>query len=137
MKDAVFVDSFAWIAATNKTDNYHEIVLKTLEHLLTKGTRFVTTNFVIVETINALSKVEFRKTVVEFVDKLQKSPSVEIVKITDEIYDRAWELYKQRKDKNWGITDCTSFEVMRIFNIKKAFTNDKHFEQAGYSVVLK
>lgn len=137
MKDAVFVDSFAWIAAINKTDNYNEIVLKTLEGLLKQKAKLITTNYVVIETINSLSRVEFRKTVIEFVDRLQKSPSVEVVKVTDEIYDSAWELYRKRKDKNWGITDCTSFEVMRILGIKKAFTNDKHFEQAGYSVVLK
>lgn len=137
MKDAVFVDSFAWIAAINRTDNYHAVVLKTLENLIKHKIKLITTSFVIVETINALSKVEFRKSVIEFVDKLQKSPSIEIVKITDEIHSSSWELYKQRKDKNWGITDCTSFEVMRILGIKKAFTNDKHFEQAGYSLVLK
>jgi predicted nucleic acid-binding protein len=137
MKEAVFVDSFAWIAAINKTDNYHAVVLKTLENLIKHKTKLFTTSFIVIETINALSKVEFRKSVIEFVGKLQKSPSAEIVKITDEIYNSAWELYKQRKDKNWGITDCTSFEVMRLFDIKKAFTNDKHFEQAGYSLVLK
>lgn len=137
MRDAVFVDSFAWIAAINKTDNYNEIVLKTLESLLKQKAKLITTNYIVIETINALSRVEFRKAVVEFVDRLQKSPSVEIVKVTDEIYNSAWELYKQRKDKNWGITDCTSFEVMRILGVKKAFTNDKHFEQAGYSVILK
>ncbi|MEW6215233.1 MAG: PIN domain-containing protein [Nitrospirota bacterium] len=97
----------------------------------------MTSNYVVVETINALSKVEFRKAVIEFIDKLEKSPSVEIVKITDEIYNNAWALYQQRMDKDWGITDCTSFEVMQMFNVKKAFTNDKHFEQAGYSLLVK
>ena len=137
MTEAVFVDSFAWIAAINKSDNYHEISLKTIETLLKKGLKLVTSNYVIVETINALSKAEFRKAVIEFVDKLEMSPSVEIIKITDEMYNNAWALYQQRMDKDWGITDCTSFEVMRMFNINKAFTNDKHFEQAGYSLVVK
>ncbi len=137
MTDAISVDSFAWIAAINKSDEYHEITLKTIEEFLNRSTKFITTNYIIVETINSLSKIEFRKAVIEFIDKLQKSPSVRIIKITDEIYEKAWSLYKQRNDKNWGITDCTSFEVMKMFNIKKAFTNDKHFEQAGYSVVLK
>ncbi len=137
MTETVFVDSFAWIAVINKSDNYHRISLKTLEEFLNKHVNLITTNYAIVETINALSKVEFRKAVVEFINKLERSPSVEIVKITDEIYNNAWALYQQRMDKNWGITDCTSFEVMRMFNIRKAFTNDKHFEQAGYSVVVK
>lgn len=137
MTETVFVDSFAWIAVINKSDNYHRISLKTLEEFLNKHVNLITTNYAIIETINALSKVEFRKAVIEFINKLERSPSVEIVKITDEIYNNAWALYQQRMDKNWGITDCTSFEVMRMFNIRKAFTNDKHFEQAGYSVVVK
>lgn len=90
-----------------------------------------------IETINALSKVEFRKAVIEFVDRVQRSKSVTIIRITDEIYNKAWVLYKQRIDKNWGITDCTSFEVMRMFNVKKVLTNDKHFEQAGCFLVIK
>ena len=137
MIEPIFVDSFAWIAAINKSDNYHEISLRILEELLNKQAKLITTNYVVVETINALSKVEFRKTVIEFIDKLGKSPSVQIVKITDEIYNNAWTLYQQRMDKDWGITDCTSFEVMQMFNIRKAFTSDKHFEQAGYSLMVK
>ena len=134
MTEAIFVDSFAWIATINKSDNYHEISLRILEELLNKQAKLITTNYVLIETINALSKREFRKTVIEFIDKLEKSPSVQIVKITNEIYNNAWTLYQQRIDKDWGITDCTSFEVMKVFNIKKAFTNDKHFDQAGYSL---
>ena len=137
MKEVVFVDSFAWIAAINKSDNYHKISLNTIDYLLNRKVKLITSNYVIIETINALSKVEFRKAVIEFIGKLKKSPSIEIIRITDEMYDNAWKLYKERMDKDWGITDCTSFEVMRIFNIKKAFTNDKHFEQAGFSLMVK
>lgn len=137
MTRAVFVDSFAWIAAINKSDNYHDATLRMLEDFLGKQAKLFTTNYVIIETINALSKVEFRKAVIEFIDRLEKSPSVEIIKITDETYNNAWRLYQQRLDKEWGITDCTSFEVMKMLDIKKAFTNDKHFEQAGFSLVVK
>ncbi len=66
---AFFVDSFAWIAAINKSDNYHEVALRILEDLLSKQAKLFTTNYVIIETINALSKMEFRKAVVEFIDK--------------------------------------------------------------------
>ncbi|MBI5234007.1 MAG: type II toxin-antitoxin system VapC family toxin [Deltaproteobacteria bacterium] len=135
MTEAVFVDSFAWIAAINKSDNYHKASLKTIEMLLGKRVKLVTTNYVVIETINALSKMEFRKSVIAFVERLEISASVEMVKINDDIYRNAWTLYQKRMDKDWGITDCTSFEVMRLFDIKRTFTNDKHFEQAGYSLV--
>ncbi len=127
MAEVVFVDTFAWVAIINKSDNYHKICLKTLELFLRKKVRFVTTNYVIIETINALSKVEFRSALIAFINKLEKSPSVEIVNITDDIYKNAWALYQKRTDKDWGITDCTSFEVMRMLDIKKAFTFDRHF----------
>jgi predicted nucleic acid-binding protein len=74
MIEPIFVDSFAWIAVINKSDNHHEISLRILEELLNKQVKLITTNYVVVETINALSKVEFRKTVIEFIDKLGKSP---------------------------------------------------------------
>lgn len=134
MTETIFVDSFAWIAAINKSDNHHKASLKAIDGLLKKSLKLVTTNYVIIETINALSKADYRKAVIAFMDKLEKSPSVEIIKITDEIYKNAWTLYQERMDKDWGITDCTSFEVMQMLDIKIAFTNDKHFEQAGYSL---
>ena len=137
MTSTVFVDSFAWIAAINKSDNHHEAVLRIFEELLGKQAKLFTTNYAIIETINALSKVEFRKAVIEFIDKLEESPSVEIIKITDEMYNNAWRLYQQRMDKDWGITDCTSFGVMKMLDLKRAFTNDKHFEQAGFSLVMR
>jgi len=60
MTEVVFVDTFAWVAVINKSDNYHKICLKTLK-FLRKKVKFITTNYVIIETINALSKIEFRK----------------------------------------------------------------------------
>lgn len=80
------MDSFAWIAAINKSDNYHKISLNTIDYLLNRKVKLITSNHVIIETINALSKVEFRKAVIEFISKLKKSPSVETIKITDEMY---------------------------------------------------
>lgn len=137
MKDTVFVDAFAWIASINKNDNYHEISLSILENLIKEKTKLITTNYVLIETINALSNTGFRKSVIEFINKIENSQSVSIVKITDEIYNNAWNIYKKRLDKDWRITDCTSFEVMHRFKINKAFTNDNHFEQAGYYLMVK
>ena len=137
MTRSVFVDSFAWIASINRSDNYHDICLKTVAELLHKQVKLFTTNYVILETINALSKADFRKAVIEFVNKLEQSPSVEIITITEDTYRKAWRLYTQRMDKDWGITDCTSFEVMKMYSMKKVFTNYKHFEQAGFSLLIK
>ncbi len=45
--------------------------------------------------------------------------------------------YESRPDKDWSLTDCTSFIVMNEFNISNALTGDHHFEQAGFRALLK
>ena len=48
----------------------------------------------------------------------------------------ALELYTRRSDKDWGLIDCGSFVVMGEKGITQAFTNDRHFEQAGFTNLL-
>ena len=46
-------------------------------------------------------------------------------------------LLKDHIQKDWSLTDCTSFEVMKERRITEAFTTDKHFEQAGFDILMK
>ena len=54
-----------------------------------------------------------------------------------EFFDRALELYRQRSDKDWTLTDCGSFVVMRERRLTAALTADRHFEQAGFTALLE
>lgn len=137
MNAPVLVDSSAWIALINKDDNYHKAVADLMRHLLDGKHRLITTDMVIVETINAMSKIQHRNAVIGMIERIEKSPGISVVKITDDIYEAAWSMYKRRKDKEWGITDCASFEVMKLYKVRRAFTLDHHFEQAGFNVMLK
>ncbi len=44
--------------------------------------------------------------------------------------------YGGRPDKEWSLTDCISFVVMQDEQIIEALTADRHFEQAGFKVLL-
>jgi len=39
------------------------------------------------------------------------------------------------KDKEYSLTDCISFSVMKNIGINTAFAFDKHFAQAGFKKV--
>ena len=43
---------------------------------------------------------------------------------------------RNRLDRERSITDCSSFLVMEQYGIREVLTSDRHFEQAGFSVML-
>lgn len=46
-------------------------------------------------------------------------------------------LSASRADKEWSLTDCISFVLMRREAVSEALTGDCHFEQAGFVASLK
>ena len=47
------------------------------------------------------------------------------------------DLYEQRKDKGYSLVDCISMTTMRRCSIFKILTNDRHFTQEGFNIVLR
>ena len=52
-------------------------------------------------------------------------------------FERGMLLYARRGDKDWSMTDCISFEIMKDRGLREALTADHHFEQAGFNILLK
>ena len=48
----------------------------------------------------------------------------------------AWELFRNRPDKTWGVTDCASFILMKEMGMDAALTVDHHFEQADFQRLI-
>jgi len=46
-------------------------------------------------------------------------------------------LYEQRYDKGYSLVDCISMTTMRRQGISEVLTNDRHFTQEGFTVVLR
>ncbi len=89
------------------------------------------------EVADALAESESRARIREFIVLLRQSPACEVVAASRDLLDRALGLYHQHADKEWTLTDCTSFVVMREREITTALTADHHFEQAGFVSLLK
>jgi uncharacterized protein len=129
-----FADSFYLLALFNSRDSAHERAIKASKEL--EGT-LATTDWVLTETADALCDIRNRAACVEFIDELRRSPRVEVVAASRSLFDAGWNLYRQRPDKDWSFTDCTSFVVMEQRGITEALTGDHHFEQAGFRALLR
>jgi len=97
----------------------------------------VTTEFILLELGNACARAEDHKDFVTLVESLRASPRATIVTLNTALLERGLKLFKERKDKDWSLTDCISFVVMKDEGIHEALTGDQHFEQAGFAALLK
>lgn len=132
--NAVFVDTAAWIGLINAKDTLHVRTQKIYRDLLQNKVPLVTTDFVLLEVADALSAPALRAATVGFINRLRTT--MEIVPVSEDLLARGWALYSQRADKDWGLSDCTSFVVMQERQIAEAFTSDRHFEQSGFTRLL-
>jgi predicted nucleic acid-binding protein len=133
----VFLDASYAIALAAPSDQLHSRAVALAEKLEADRSRLVTTQAVVLEIGNALSKRRYRMAAVQLISSLEADPSVEIVPLSSQLFADAFELFRKRPDKEWGLIDCLSFLVMEARGIVDALTADEHFEQAGFRVLLR
>jgi len=132
----VFLDTGFAIALVAPRDRYHAKAVQLADDLKTSGSAIVTTRAVLLEIGAALAKVSYRGAAVSIIDMLENDPDVEIVAIQNDLFVEAFELFRGRTDKEWSLTDCMSFVVMRQRGIQVALAADIHFQQAGFKALL-
>lgn len=137
MSIEMFLDTAYAIALSSPDDDYHDLAAVLAKQIKSTRTRLVTTRAVMLEIGNSLSKQCFRHVANRLLNALESDPNVEIVPLSERLYRQAVRLYQQRPDKEWGLTDCTSFVVMQERGIHEALTMDDHFRQAGFRALLK
>ena len=130
----LFVDSFYYLALLNPRDAHRA---QALQVNLTIEDHFWTTDLVLIEVANALSAPQLRHHAATYLHKLEQSPDTTIIRLTPDFFSRSLELYEQRTDKAWSLTDCFSFVVMQDYDIHEALTGDHHFVQAGFLPLLR
>src|SRR5215210_6459817 len=128
--NACFGDTFYFLALLNVDDAAHESVRKFLEGF---DRSIVTTDWVLIEVADAMASLRARSQFCDFVDGIKRDGEVRIVRADSRLFDEGFQLYRQRPDKAWPLTDCISFAVMTQLGINDALTADRHFEQAGFT----
>ncbi|HVT80664.1 MAG TPA: PIN domain-containing protein [Phycisphaerae bacterium] len=129
-----FADAFYWIALLNVDDELHRAAVSLRDQL--KG-NFITTQWILAEVLDGCSTHGNRIAAAGFVRAILEQANVLTVPASEHWFLRGLALYEQRRDKEWSLTDCISFQVMRDYDLTEALTADHHFEQAGFVALLK
>ena len=130
----VFADTYYFLARLNPADPEHGKVARLTRHL---RHHLITTEWVLTEVADALSHPRHRDTVSGFYHLIHQNPAVTIVPATHALFREGMFLFSHRRDKDWPLTDCISLVVMEDEEIREALTGDQHFEQAGFTALLK
>jgi predicted nucleic acid-binding protein len=94
------------------------------------------TESILFEIADGLASIKFRAEAARIVRALESNLFVEVVAASKQLFFDALELYEQHQDKDWGMTDCASFVVMRESGLREALTVDEHFRQVGFRASL-
>lgn len=130
-----FVDTTAWCAIYDKDDEYHQQAKSFLKNISSKPFCLITSDYVFAETITLIrARVGHSKAVV-FGKWFLKAKSVELIEVTGELRNSAWDVFIRYSDKTFSFVDCSSFVIMQELGLKQAFAFDKHFVQMGFQAL--
>ena len=132
----VFLDTSYLIALLNSSDQDHLQATALQVELSTQKIHKVTTEYVLLELGDGLSRLRFRHLASQLISLIYRDSSFEIVPSSSQLFAKGLALFRQRSDKEWGLTDCISFEIMQEFSLEVALTADRHFQQAGFRAIL-
>ncbi|MEE4310716.1 MAG: PIN domain-containing protein [candidate division KSB1 bacterium] len=133
----VFIDTSYFIALVNRQDAYHQQAKKWAHTLVKEVIRCHTSIPIVFEIADGFSRLGRREIGISLLENMSNSDNYILHPFSEATYQNAKQLYLARHDKEWGLTDCYSFELMKELKITQVLTADTHFEQFGYEILLK
>ncbi|HEY3391092.1 MAG TPA: PIN domain-containing protein [Lacipirellulaceae bacterium] len=131
--NAVFADTFYFLALVNRKDNAHE---RRVAFSQASDQPVITTAWILLEVGDALRRGRDRAVFAAILMDLAGDPDTTVIPADQTLFDKGLDLFQARPDKEWSLTDCISFVVMQEQGLTKALTADHHFKQAGYILLL-
>ena len=128
----VFADTSFLLALCNAHDRNHSAAQRVSVEV---WSRVVLTDYVLLELANGLARASDKPVFTCLLSRIRGSSRFEIVHVCEELRERGLRAYSRYVDKDWSLTDCISFLVMREKGIREALTFDAHFRQAGFKVL--
>ncbi|MBI4660721.1 MAG: type II toxin-antitoxin system VapC family toxin [Verrucomicrobia bacterium] len=133
----LFVDTAGWVACADAADLDHERATAARDRWMEQQGLLITTDYVADETLTLLRLRLGIDAAEAWWRQVDGSSRLRWESITPARADKARGLFFRYRDKDFSFTDCTSFIVMRELRLREALTADHHFEQAGFTILLR
>jgi uncharacterized protein len=131
----VFADSSGFIAAFDPREARHAEAAAAWRQIAKARQRLVTTQLVLAETVTFLRRRGGWELSRRVGSALLESSAIDVVGLDADQLAAAWREFVRNPDPKLSLCDAASFIVMRDGKIRRAFTLDRHFEEAGFEVV--
>ena len=130
----VFADTFFFLALLNDKDQAHAEARACATQ---ESPAYLTTEWVLTEVADAFCAPHARRQFLRLLELLAADSESIVIHSSHQLFEQGVQLFSQRMDKHWSLTDCLSFVVMHEHGVTEALTGDHHFEQAGFKALLK
>lgn len=128
--ELIFVDTSALYALADRDDRHHAEALAIVDRLREEGVVPFVSNYIVAEAhvlvLSRLGAHVARKWLAELAMPVQQ--------VTEEDQASAKAIVLDQGDKEYSLTDATSFSLMKRMGVKRAFAFDAHFTQYGFDV---
>lgn len=126
----IYVDTSFWVALRNRRDDHHEDARELYRRHADAG--LVTSNHVRGETWTYLRRKVGHGGAVGFLDSIERSPRLQIVRVEAKHEAEALRWLRQHDEREYSFVDATGFALMRSLRIREALAFDGDFNSAGF-----
>jgi uncharacterized protein len=134
-REAVFVDSGAWIALALTRDPLHTNARGQWEILTNAGAKLHTSVPVVIETFTFLERNAHRDVALAWKESIYTPRMIKILPCELRDLAQSWEYFKRTDLHKLSAVDATSFAIMNRVSIRIAFAFDHHFSTVGFRFV--
>jgi predicted nucleic acid-binding protein len=134
-REAVFVDSGAWIALALTRDPLHGAAREQWDLLQRAGARLHTSVPIVLETFTFLDRNANRDVALAWRESIDQPQTVKIVPCELRDLAESWKYFRRSDLHKLSAVDATSFAIMRRLRLRVAYAFDHHFVMVGFRLV--
>jgi len=127
----IFLDISGILAVLDADADEFPAARETWTSWVLQATPFVTSNYVVVETLAVIQRRYGMTAVRALHDELL--PLVYITWIDETLHEQAFQQFLVANRRQLSLVDCTSFTLMRALGLRSVFTFDPHFAEQGFT----